>query len=59
MLGNVEVYVDFDMPSDVDIRDTKIAKFREDITKHKADCQMIVDNIEDRIQQLMALEAPE
>jgi len=55
-LGSVEVKVDFDMPSDIEIRDIKIADLKAQRTKIEADAQVRVGQIQDEIQSLMALE---
>jgi len=55
-LGAVEVEADFDMPSDIEIRDLKIASLKKERTKIEADNQVKIDRINDEIQSLMALE---
>ena len=55
-LGTVEVKVEFDMPSDIEIRDKKIASLKAQRTKIEADNQVKVEQINEAIQSLMALE---
>ena len=57
ILGTVEVEVEFDMPSGIEIRDMKIDNLKKRITKTKADAQVEVEGLENEIQVLMALEA--
>jgi len=54
-LGEVEVEVDFDMPSDIEVRDLKVSSLQSDLRKVRADSLVKVQRIEDAIQRLMAI----
>jgi len=56
-LGEVDIEVDFDMPTGLEIRDMKIATLKEQRTKIEADTQVQVEQIDEAIQSLMALES--
>jgi len=56
-LGEVEVEAEFDMPSDIEIRDIKVASLKSESEKVKADAQVRLEKIEEDIQSLMAITA--
>jgi len=56
VLATKEIEVEFDMPSDIEIRDKKIASLKAQRTKIEADNQVKVEQINEAIQSLMALE---
>jgi len=57
VLATKKIEVEFDMPSDIEIRDKKIANLKAQRTKIEADAQLQVEQIDEAIQSLMALEA--
>ena len=56
ILSTKVVEVDFDMPSDIEIRDKKIASLKAQRTKIQADAQVKSEQINEAIQSLMALD---
>ena len=56
VLATKEIEIDFDMPTDLEIRDIKIADLKKTRTQIEADTQIEVERINDEIQSLMALE---
>jgi len=54
-VGSVDVEFEFEMPSDIEIRDSKIATIKAAITKTQADAQVKVEGLLDEIQKLMAI----
>jgi len=58
-LGEIDIEFDFDMPSDLEIRDKKIAALKSGIKKERADSDMRVEYMEHEIQKLYALELSE
>jgi len=56
ILATKEIEVEFDMPSDIEIRDKKIATLKAQRTKIQSDAQVQVEHINEAIQSLMALE---
>ena len=56
VLATKEIEVEFDMPTDIEIRDKKIADLKAQRTKIEADNQVKVEQINEAIQSLMALE---
>jgi len=57
VLDRVEVEVEFDMPSNAEIRDKKIDALKAEANKITADAQVKVEHINDEIQKLYALES--
>jgi len=57
ILAIKEIEVEFDTPSEIEIRDMKVAKLKKERTKVIADSQLEVERIDSDIQSLMALEA--
>ena len=56
VLATKEIEVEFDMPTDIEIRDMKIAKLKKQRKNLQADTQVQVEQINVAIQSLMALE---
>jgi len=56
ILATKKIEVDFDMPSDIETRDKKIAVLKAQRTKIQADAQVKSVQIDESIQSLMALE---
>jgi len=57
VLDRVDVEVEFDMPSNVEIRERRIDALKAEANKFTADAQVKVEHINDEIQKLYALES--
>ena len=56
VLCEVEVEVDFNMPSDIQIRDKRIASIKNEIEQVRASAEITTERLLGDIQRLMALE---
>jgi len=56
IIATKKIEVEFDIPTDIEIRDMKIASLKKTRTKIEADNQIKVEQINEAIQSLMALE---
>jgi len=54
-IGSVEVEFEFEVPSDIEIRNAQISAIEKVITKTQADAQVKVEGLLDEIQKLMAI----
>ena len=57
ILDTQDIEIEFDMPSEIELRGKKIANLENARTKTVADCQLEIERIDSDIQSLMALEA--
>lgn len=57
LLDTTEVEVDFEMPSNIEIRDMKIAGINKQINGVKADTEITLERLLGEIQMLMAIES--
>ena len=58
VLAVKEIEIEFDMPSEIELRDKKVTALKNARTKVIADSQLEVERIDSEVQSLMALEAP-
>jgi len=57
ILERQEIEIEFDMPSDIELRNMKIDKLKAKKVRVQADAEISVEKINTEIQSLMALEA--